>query len=64
MKAILEREVKKTMTWFSENMMPANPDKFQSIVLGIGRDILTHLYIQDFLLQPDKTVKLLGVHLD
>ena len=54
MKEILEREVKKT--WFSENMIPANPKKFQSIVLGIGRDILTHLHIhvQDFFCNQKK----------
>ena len=34
LKAVLEEESKVLITWFSDNCMKANPDKFQAICLG------------------------------
>ena len=50
------------LNWFTGNGMVANPDKFQTIFLGIDTSI--NLVIGSFTVTSSKEVKLLGITLD
>ena len=63
----LQNEVKLFLSWFENNQLVANPDKFQLMYLGSQCNNLTNLplmVIEDIELAPKSSVKLLGVTLD
>ena len=55
--------VNKIMTWFQQNNMKVNPDKFDYIVFG-KHDGLENIIIGDYSIKPKDNVKILGLHLD
>ena len=55
--------VNKIMTWFQQNNMKVNPDKFDFIVFG-KHDGLENIIIGDYSIKPKDNVKILGLHLD
>jgi hypothetical protein len=52
-----------SITWFEQNCMAANPDKFQAIFLGKGVS-QECIEIKKIKITPEKYVKLLGVLID
>ena len=52
------------LSWFSDNYLKANPDKFQSILFGCNDNTQGMLNISDTNVNMSATVKLLGVYLD
>ena len=64
LKGVLENDVNCATTWFENNYMCANPDKFQSITLN--RDGMQSLAIsvQDYTIISNPSIKVLGVTLD
>ena len=50
LKNVLENDTRAAITWFENNYMDANPDKFQSIILNRGGDVSISLTVQDKLL--------------
>ena len=53
------------MDWFSNNLMKANPEKFQLIILSRKRDVQDiSLSLCGTEIKPVKTVKLLGITID
>ena len=64
LKYVLESDVNSATTWFENNYMCANPDKFQSIILD--RDGMQSLAIsvQDYTIVSNSPIKVLGVTLD
>ena len=64
LKYVLENDVNSATTWFENNYMCANPDKFQSIILN--RDGMQSLAIsvQDYTIVSNSSIKVLGVTLD
>ena len=64
-KSVLVSESTKAITWFGDNKMQANPDKFQAIMLGKnGHDNCTSLTICGSEIKCEDSVKLLGVTID
>jgi hypothetical protein len=65
-KEILSTKSSHCMRWFSDNMMKANPLKFQFMLLDrAGISDSTHeLVIDDVCLKSVNCVKLLGVNID
>ena len=58
----LNIECQKTLNWFTENSMVANPSKFQLMFLGINENYDSQkIDIGDKSLYATKEVKLLGV---
>ena len=58
----IHNEMNVVLNWFTGNGMVANPDKFQTIFLGIETSI--DIKIGSFTVTSSKEVKLLGVTLD
>ena len=66
-KNTLESACNDALDWFDLNLMKANPDKFQAIVLSRRTDAMPSLLkfcVKDTKISPDHCVKLLGVVLD
>ena len=64
-KSVLVSESTKAITWFGDNKMQANPDKFQAIMLGVdGHENCTSLFIGGSEIKCEDSVKLLGVTFD
>ena len=63
---VLKEESEVAINWFSRNKMIVNPDKFKSIVLTKNKsdDIPTGFSIGTDIVPIDKSVKILGMHLD
>ena len=53
-----------TLSWFENNHMSANPDKFQAIVLGMKNPETLHFQLVNITIKPEDKVKLLGINLD
>ena len=60
----LKIDVKNIITWFNNNAMVANPDKFQFMVLGKNVNDKISITIENITLESIKTVKLLGINID
>ena len=63
---ILKEESEVAINWFSSNKMIINPNKFKSIILSKNKsdDIATGFSISTEIASIEKSVKLLGIHLD
>ena len=64
LKRALERDTANTLSWFTENYMSANPDKFQAIVLGMKNPETIHFAVGNVTINPSRSVKLLGIEID
>ena len=64
LKNTLEMDTNSAIAWFINNNMEANPDKFQSIILGRKRDMLIPISVQNDIIMPTSSIKVLGVTLD
>ena len=62
--ATLTSEVKVAIKWFDTNMMEANPSKFKATTINAAEDPRAQINIGDKAIITERTVKLLGVHLD
>ena len=60
----LEHDAQNTVTWFTENEMQANPDKFQGITFGKTCKLVQSFKIEDAQIECSETVKLLGITFD
>ena len=61
----LQEDSKSLLTWFSNNKMQANPEKFQAIALGSKtHDANVVFHLDNAVINCDDEVKLLGVTLD
>jgi hypothetical protein len=61
----LEKESADLITWFSQNRLKANPEKFQAIVVSKKKcDAPVSFKIGDITIQSEDCVKLLGVTVD
>lgn len=65
-KEALSMKSKYCMDWFKENMLKANPSKFQFMLMHrtINGDIAHELIIDDIRLKNVNSVKLLGINID
>ena len=63
---VLKEESEVAINWFSNNEMIVNPDKFKSIILTKNKsdDIPTGFSNGTDIVSIEKSVKLLGIHLD
>ena len=52
------------VTWFNENHMVANPEKFQSTILSRNGGVCTPISAKNNDLYPTNEIKVLGVTLD
>ena len=59
----LKAESKIAIDWFNNNLMEANPDKFQSMILGYRGEI-GHIDLGENRVTCEESVKLLGIHID
>ena len=64
LKNVLENDTRAAITWFENNYMDANPDKFQSIILNRGGDVSISLTVQDNVVIPSDHIRVLGITLD
>ena len=64
LKRALERDTANTLSWFTENYMSANPDKFQAIVLGMKTPETINFAVGNVIINPSRSVKLLGIEID
>lgn len=65
MKITIHTEIEKIIKWFEINGMQANPSKFQLIHFGPkGKDFPSSISLRENVLQPELSVKLLGVTFD
>ena len=62
--SILQRETCNVLEWFKYNSMTANPAKFQTMFLGVKEEDLVDICVNDIILKPINSVKLLGVTID
>ena len=60
----LVNDAKAAVTWFHENHMVANPEKFQSIILSRNGGVCTPISVKNNDLCPANEIKVLGVTLD
>ena len=60
----LVNDANAAVTWFHENHMVANPEKFQSILLSRNGWVCTPISVQNNDLCPTNEIKVLGVTLD
>ena len=60
----LESDATSTLSWFENNHMRANPDKFQAIVLGMKNPETLNFQLGNITIKPEDKVKLLGIDLD
>ena len=62
---VLQEESKVLITWFNDNQMQANPDKFQAIAVGKKtHDETISFNLDGNIIKCDDEVKLLGVTFD
>lgn len=65
LKSVLEQESQNLLTWFENNFMKANPDKFQAICIGkITHDHIDSFQIGQASIKCDDSVTLLGINID
>lgn len=65
LKSTLTDESQNLINWFDENCMEANPDKFQILAVGAKtHKAKPNLVISNFTLEPEDSVKLLGIDID
>ena len=62
--ACLEFDIENAISWFRENNMVANPDKFQMMFIGLKESKRYCLDINGNIIVNTDTVKLLGVTID
>ena len=62
--ASLELDLGITLDWFETNLMVANPAKFKLMFLGLNQKHKLCLEINDKIIPPSDTVKLLGIDID
>ena len=62
--ACLEFDIENAISWFRENNMVANADKFQMMFLGLKESERYCLDINGNIIVNTDTVKLLGVTID
>ena len=60
----LVNDANAAVTWFHENHMVANPEKFQSIILSRNGGVCTPISVENNDLCPTNEIKVLGVTLD
>ena len=54
-----------TLSWFRNNQMKANPDKFQALIVKKGNETIDiELNVAGQIIKPTKCVKLLGLYID
>ena len=63
-KSSWERDTANTLSWFTENYISANPDKFQAIVLGMKNPETINFAVGNVTINPSRSVKLLGIEID
>ena len=63
-KKILEYDIGLSINWFHDNDMDANPEKFQCAVLGKYNSESFNINVQNNIIVPQKSIKVLGVSLD
>ena len=65
LKEILQGESILLIQWFTENLMKANPDKFQAICIGQKtHDAISSFQLNDTVIHCEDNVTLLGVNID
>ena len=60
----LESDAASTLSWFENNHMCANRDKFQAIVLGMKNPETLNFQLGNITIKPEDKVRLLGIDLD
>ena len=60
----LESDAASTLSWFENNHMCANPDKFQAIVLGMNNPETLNFQLGNLTIKPEDKVRLLGIGFD
>ena len=60
----LEIDLAHTLEWFDSNRMVANPGKFQVMFLGLNINQKLCIEIDDLVIKPTNSVKLLGITID
>ena len=60
---VLRAELNLAIEWFTRNLMLANPQKFQALLLNCKEEKFT-FDLDNVTIIPDDVVKLLGEHLD
>ena len=60
----LELDLAHTLEWFDSKRMVANPGKFQVMFLGLNMDQKLCIEIDDLVIKPTNSVKLLGITID
>ena len=63
-KNVLDSAAMSSLNWFHCNFMQANPSKFQAIVLSRDPNVSLQFNVNGNVIEPSKTVKLLGISLD
>ena len=64
-KSTLEADAKIAITWFDNNMMKANPSKFQIMFIGKHITSLDHqIKLNEFTLQASHSIFILGIDID
>ena len=61
---VMQVHATSTLSWFENNYMRANPDKFQAIVLGMKNPETLNFQLGNITIKPEDKVKLLGIDLD
>ena len=65
LKEVLQGESILLINWFTENLMKANPDKFQAICMGQKtHDAISSFQLNDTVITCEDNVTLLGVNID
>ena len=65
LREILQCESILLIQWFTENLMKANPDKFQAIYIGQKtHDVISSFQLNDTAINCDDNVTLLKVYID
>ena len=65
LKSVLEQESQILISWFDQNLMKANPDKFQAICIGKKtHDNIESFQIGQTNIKCDDSVTLLGINID
>ena len=65
LKEVLQGESILLINWFTENLMKANPDKFQAICMGQKtHDAFTSFQLNDTVITCEDNVTLLGVNIE
>ena len=64
LKRALERDTANMLSWFTENYMSANPDKFQAIVFRMKNPETMNFAVGNVTINPSQSVKLLGIEID